>query len=110
MSENREFFRKKVSAPAFLVQASGEVEFQIRDLSLDGFQGQFDSVPDLKEGSLVYIRLPALELERKASVVRITPCAEGGAQIGFLFVEGAGQAPAFPSFPSDLAEDDDLRF
>jgi hypothetical protein len=55
MSENREFFRKKVSAPAFLVQASGEVEFQIRDLSLDGFQGQFDSVPDVKEGSLVYI-------------------------------------------------------
>lgn len=111
MTEHREFYRKRLTSPGFLIQPSGEVEFQVKDLSLDGFQGHFDSIPVVEEGAPVRIRLPALELERSAMVVRITPDPRGGAQVGFLFLEPAGRNPVFQSLPSEeLPDEDDLKF
>jgi hypothetical protein len=107
MIEHREFYRKKVTTPGFLIQPSGEVEFRVKDLSLDGFQGHFDSVPAVKEGSLVSIRLPTLELHRRATVVRITPDPQGGAQIGFFFHKTAETGEDCKPLPADTGDDDE---
>lgn len=110
MNEHREFYRKKVSSPGFLTQPSGELEFQIKDLSIDGFQAHFEQAPPLETDSLVHIRLPALNVEGNATVIRIVLEPEGGCTVGFLF--GALAQANLVSKPpvSDEAPDDDLKF
>ena len=85
MTEHREFYRKKVSSPGFLVQPSGDLLFQIKDLSIDGFQAHFDEPPPLQIDSFVHVRLPSLNIEGNALAVRITPEPDGGYSVGFLF-------------------------
>lgn len=111
MSEHREFYRKKISSPGFLIRPSGETPFRIRDLSIDGFQAHFDHDPQLETHSLVHVRLPDLNLEGHATVMRIALEPQGGCIVGFLLGELAAANAASASAPADLAADDEeLRF
>lgn len=111
MTEHREFYRKKVSAPGFLIQSSGELQFQIKDVSIDGFQAHFDEVPPLREDSLVHVRLPALNIEGNATAIRIVAEPDGGYSVGFLFGEIIQTHPAFAPRPAgEAADEDDLDF
>jgi hypothetical protein len=85
MSEHREFFRKKINSPAYLLEPTGELIFQVRDLSLDGIQGFFEFPPNCEVGDLRQVRIPDLEFKRHATVMWIEPEQEGGCLIGFFF-------------------------
>ncbi|MGZ8218596.1 PilZ domain-containing protein [Methylomagnum sp.] len=89
MSEHREFFRKKLNAPAYLFEPTGEILFHVRDLSLDGFQGHFEFAPDCEVGDLRHVRIPELEIKRAATVMWIEPEEEGGYLVGFFFSKPA---------------------
>ena len=111
MTEQREFYRKKVNVSGFLVQATGDVEFRVHDISVDGLQGYFAAMPSIGEDARVSVRLPTLDVERRAIVVRIDRDPAGGAYIGFRFLEALRTAPAFPFQTADVVDrDDDFGF
>jgi hypothetical protein len=108
MSENREFYRTKMNSPGFLIEPSGEVQFKVRDLSLKGFLAHFDNAPSCEEGTMARVRLPALDMERSAMVIRIKAEKEGGYKVGFLFCESAATPPASFIPGKGLSDEDDL--
>jgi hypothetical protein len=94
MTEQREFFRKKTKATGSVLLDSGEVQFQVRDISVEGLQAHFDQPPPFVAGDTVQIRLPSLQLEGKVKAVRITRESGKGYQVGFLFVERSEWNPS----------------
>lgn len=111
MTEHREFYRKKVSSPGFLILPSGELQFQIRDLSIDGFQAHFEQRPPVETDALVHIRLPGLNLEGNATVIRVLTESDGGCSLGFLFGElvQADRGPV-PLPVDEIPDVDDMKF
>lgn len=85
MSERRQFQRKKFGSLGYVRRTSGESEFRIRDLSIDGFRAYFNGDPLLEDGSTVYIRVPSLNLEGFATLIRIEPVGRGRYEAGFHF-------------------------
>ena len=97
MSEHREFFRKRTKSTGYVLRDSGEIQFLIRDLSVEGFQAHFDSEPPFATNEVVSIRMPDLRLQGKARAVRIVPDGPEGArgyQAGFLFTERSPWDPS----------------
>ncbi len=94
MTEHREFFRKKTKSTGYLLQASGEVQFQVRDISVEGFQAHFDKLPPFGTDQEVRVRLPTMNLQGSAKVVRIEPEGDKGFLVGFIFTEHSEWNPA----------------
>ena len=102
MNEHREFYRKKLESTGCLILPSGEIPFRLRDLSIDGFQAHFDHVPSsVSTKSVVRIRLPSLDLEKIATVMRIASDPVGGYSVGFLFGKPAETSPDFAPVPGE---------
>lgn len=112
MNDHREFYRKKLSSLGFILKPSGEVAFQLRDVSVDGFQGYFDQVPPLTKGDMVRVRLPSLHLEANATVIRIVQddhhSTHIGYRVGFLFGERTEWDPNTVFIPTRNSEDEGL--
>ena len=101
MSEHREFFRKRVKSSGLVLLPTRNVPFQVRDLSVEGFQAHFEDMPPFEAGDEVSVRLPDLRLQGLVKAVRIDPeraegASEGakGYQVGFLFIERSNWDPA----------------
>lgn len=98
MNEHREFFRKRIKSSGLLLLPNRNVAFQVRDLSVEGFQAHFESLPPFGTGEEVNVRLPELRLQGLAKAVRIDSEGPEGAnkgyQVGFVFIERSSWDPA----------------
>jgi hypothetical protein len=97
MNEHREFFRKRIKSSGLLLLPKQNVPFQVRDLSVEGFQAHFENLPPFETGDEVNVRLPDLRLQGLAKAVRIDPEGPEGAkgyQVGFVFIERSDWNPA----------------
>ncbi|SMF95330.1 PilZ domain-containing protein [Methylomagnum ishizawai] len=93
MSEQRHFYRKKLTSTGYLILPSGEErKFSLLDLSLRGLQAEFDHNPGLQPEQILRIELPDQSVEGLVTVVRITPQPEGTCHIGFQInrMDGVG--------------------
>ncbi|SMF94657.1 PilZ domain-containing protein [Methylomagnum ishizawai] len=88
MNENRGFFRKKTRSDGIVLMELGELQFGLKDLSVEGFKAHFERVPPFGVGDVVRIRLPDLHLEGCARAMRIDKEGPGkGFLVGFMFTE-----------------------
>lgn len=86
MSERRQFHRKKIRTVGYVRKTgSGESEFHVQDLSIDGLRVYFNGDPLLEQGSTVYIRVPSLNIEGFAVLVRLQSLGRGRYEGGFYF-------------------------
>jgi hypothetical protein len=84
-SERRQHYRKRFRSMGLVMKKSGNYEFRIRDLSVDGLGAYFNGDPRLEPGIIVRIRLPSLNMEGLAMVTRLTPIGKGQYSAGFHF-------------------------
>lgn len=99
MNENRGFFRKKTKSTGVVILEMGEIPFQVRDLSVEGFLAFFERVPPFGTGEVVKVRLPNLLLEGCARAVRIDKEEGRGFQVGFMFTERSEWDPSSVFIP-----------
>ena len=99
MNEHRGFFRKKTRSSGVVLLEMGEIQFQVRDLSVEGFQAFFERVPPFGLGDVVKIRLPSLLLEGCARAMRIDKEEGKGFQVGFMFTEHSEWNPSSVFIP-----------
>jgi hypothetical protein len=89
VSDRRQFYRKNIRSTGYVSRHDHELEFQVHDLSIEGFLAHFEHDPGIKEGATVRVRLPDLNLAGDATLMRMTPHDQGGFKLGFLFASTA---------------------
>ncbi len=93
MSEQRHFYRKRLTSTGYLILPSDEEQkFILLDLSIRGLQVEFEQDPKLKTDQIVKIRLPDQDIDGLVTVVHAERSPEGTYHVGFMVnrLDGVG--------------------